>query len=357
MNKNYRRLFFLALTAPMCAHADNGVTVYGVLDVSVAHGTGSVSSSTKMNAGDLWASRIGFRGSEDLGGGLSAHFVLEAGINNDTGAGFATNTNNQVSGATPAGFSFNRQSWVGLAGSWGEIHIGRDYTPTFRQYIQYDPSLGGGLAASQAAFGSLVTFGNPAGIRASNSFGYLLPKLGGWSGHVMYALGENPSGSPASKDGNFYGARLAYAEGPIDVGVAHAVYKLAAVNDYHETVAGGTFTMGQAKLWGLYTINNSGSGNNMKGPMVALSYSFGVDEVRGSISRSKVTSFSGTAIGTANKASLTGIHYLSKRTSLYAQYARVTNSDGGTAVPWVGVAVNGPNGTSSAYEFGLRHLF
>src|SRR5690349_10846341 len=79
--------------------------------------------------GGLSTSRLGFRGTEDLGGGMYAGFWLEASLNPDTGTGRTTNTNNQVSGggianAGSAGIVFDRNSYVSLGGHWGEVRLG-----------------------------------------------------------------------------------------------------------------------------------------------------------------------------------------------------------------------------------------
>ena len=79
----------------------------------------------------MYGSRLGFRGTEDLGGGLNASFWLEAGLNNDNGTGASTSTNNSTStsqaGASGSqGLTFNRRSTVSLASTWGELRLGRD---------------------------------------------------------------------------------------------------------------------------------------------------------------------------------------------------------------------------------------
>src|SRR5262245_61245302 len=90
-----------ACAAAGLSFAQSSVTVFGVLDAALTYTTGSgpVSSSKwQMTNSANSFSRLGFRGTEDLGGGLSAGFWLEAGLMNDTGSGFPTNTNNQASG-------------------------------------------------------------------------------------------------------------------------------------------------------------------------------------------------------------------------------------------------------------------
>jgi predicted porin len=186
------------LAASGAASAQSSVTLFGVVDATVRYvdaGTGgSVWSLT--NSG-YQGSRLGFRGTEDLGGGLSASFWLEAGVNNDNGTGVASNVNNAANGgASPTGtqgLTFNRRSTVSLAGSWGELRLGRDFVPAFWNVGIFDPfgtqGVGANAIFSYAGL-ALLTGGTlnvtSAGVRASNSISYLMPNMGGllWPCHV-----------------------------------------------------------------------------------------------------------------------------------------------------------------------------
>jgi predicted porin len=118
------------LAASGAAMAQSSVTLFGVVDATVRYVDGGTN-------GNIWSltnsgynsSRLGFRGTEDLGGGLSASFWLEAGVNNDNGTGSATSTNNTLAGSGSSntgtqGLTFNRRSTVSLAGTWGEVASG-----------------------------------------------------------------------------------------------------------------------------------------------------------------------------------------------------------------------------------------
>lgn len=123
----------LALVAAGSACAQSSVTIYGVVDVAASYTRGEGSGHRlRLVSGASQQSRLGFRGTEDLGGGMYAGFELEAGLNADTGAGQPSNTNNQASGTGAGGsLSFNRKSVAVLGGPWGEVRVGRDYTPSF----------------------------------------------------------------------------------------------------------------------------------------------------------------------------------------------------------------------------------
>src|SRR5438094_9675793 len=108
-----------SLTLLGTAHAQSSVTIYGIVDAAVEHYTNvdnQGSSRTWMPSlgGGMFPSRLGFKGAEDLGGGLKAIFDLEDGVYVDTGA----NGQNRL---------FGRQAWVGLAGDWGQLTLGRNY--------------------------------------------------------------------------------------------------------------------------------------------------------------------------------------------------------------------------------------
>ncbi|MES2258758.1 MAG: porin [Pseudomonadota bacterium] len=151
------------------------VTLYGLLDEGVEHvhgvslGNGKSGSDYRVGAGTA-ASRWGLRGSEDLGGGLQAVFTLEGGISVDTGA-------------QGQGRLFGRQAWVGLAGDFGTVTIGRQYA--MRYYALLDADIFG---AGAQGLGSIDP-GIP-NARIDNAIAYR-GKLGAFSGGVNYSVGRD----------------------------------------------------------------------------------------------------------------------------------------------------------------------
>ncbi len=166
------------------ASAQSSVTIFGVVDLSLSSvkndGPGN-GTRKSMNSNALNSNRLGFRGVEDLGGGLRAGFHLEGGMANDTG--------------NPAGQTWQRRSTVSLMGGFGEVRLGRDYTPSFWNTTVFDPfgtnGVGSSLNISRAANAS-VNGAVPVAtyVRSNNSVGYFLPALGGLYGQVMVAPGE-----------------------------------------------------------------------------------------------------------------------------------------------------------------------
>ncbi|MDB5873318.1 MAG: gram-negative porin family protein [Ramlibacter sp.] len=342
------------LAAVGAVSAQSTVTLFGVVDATLAHGSGSVASKTQLTNSGYNSSRLGFRGTEDLGGGMSASFWLEAGMSNDDGQGAATNQNNQPSGAGAAvagrqGLTFNRRSTVSLSGSWGEVRLGRDYTPNFWNVASYDPFGYNGVGLTEQS----VNVGGVVYVRASNGIGYFLPgNLGGFFGQFMHYRGENVTGTATSDDGTGNGVRLGYAAGPINVGVAMGRTKYAT-GDITSSSVGGSYDMKVVKLNASITHDKvSGLLPDGRGWLLGFNAPLGVGEARGSYS-----SYQTDAAGTprTRKLALGYIHNLSKRTALYATVARVHNS-GGAAVGLNG-AVTGANENSTGYDFGLRHAF
>ena len=303
-----------AVAAVGAASAQSSVTLYGVLDAAYnnlsATNAGTLSRVTGNGANQ--ASRIGFRGVEDLGGGLKASFVLEAAINVDNGTGSTSVANSTTIGQTltsgtgntganainsalassaggAQGLTFNRRSTVSLAGNFGEVRVGRDLTPSFLNLATFDPFGNVGVgSALNVVLGSLNPAANsvaPPGspkpqIRSSNSIGYITPGgLGGFYGQAMYAFSEVPSNCTAfgvaaagtsltntcagvAGDGKYLGLRGGYANGPMDfaVGYGKTNYASNAINPVGLTQTSGTASTAQFR--GNYTVMNFGGSYN-----------------------------------------------------------------------------------------------
>ncbi|MBG9389364.1 porin [Caenimonas aquaedulcis] len=365
MKKSLIALAALASFAGV-ASAQSSVTLFGIVDATIAYGHGSVANKTQLTNSGYNSSRLGFRGTEDLGGGMSASFWLEAGLNNDDGQGAATNSNNQASGAGAAvagrqGLTFNRRSTVSLAGGFGEIRLGRDYTPQFWNLTVFDPFGTNGVGTTQT-LNSIIT--GVTSVRASNTVGYFLPgNLGGFYGQVQYYMGENLSNAvdtfvpPRStkKDGTGMGIRLGFANGPFNVAFATSKTRYAA-GDVTQSNIGGQYDFGMAKLQAHYSRDkNDGlvvGGATGKGWLIGGLIPVGAGEIRLAYSRYEVNT-----VGTpeSKKWALGYVHNLSKRTALYATVARVNNSGGAASA--LNGSVTGANTNSSGYDFGVRHSF
>ncbi|MBC7601482.1 MAG: porin [Ramlibacter sp.] len=350
------------------AFAQSSVTLFGVVDATLAFGRGNVSNKTALTNSGYNSSRLGFRGVEDLGGGMSASFWLEAGLNNDNGTGAGTNTNNQGTGAAAAaaggqGLTFNRRSTASLSGGWGEARLGRDYSPQFWNLTVFDPFGTNGVGTTQT-LNSIIT--GPTAVRASNSIGYFLPaNIGGFYGQGQYYLGENNSnagvvcttpGVPAgcgstSSDGRGYGIRVGYAAGPFNVAGAFSRTRYLA-GTVHQSNLGGQYDFGVAKLMAHVSRDKNGAVTG-KGWLIGGLVPVGAGEIRAAYSRYRTDVV--VTEPTAKKFALGYVHNLSKRTALYTTYARVKNSGG--AASFLNGAGGLANSSSSGYDFGIRHAF
>ncbi|RZL87472.1 MAG: porin [Variovorax sp.] len=359
-----------ACAAASWACAQSSVTVFGVLDAAVTYTTGSGPVSTSKwqltNSANSF-SRLGFRGTEDLGGGLAAGFWLEAGLQNDTGTGFLTNTNNQASGATGlGGLTWSRRSTVSLSGGFGELRLGRDYTPTFWNTAIFDPfGTGSGIGANQLYFSGLGGLSAPTGTRASNSVGYFLPpNLGGFYGQAMLALGENDSNSVLpgplplrnEDDGDYAGIRLGYLNGPVHLSFAtgRTTY---ATGDLRVSSLGASYTFASLmnlRLMAEYYAESLGAVDG-KGALLGFVLPVGAGEIKGSYARHEREPAGNVPKPTSAKWALGYVYNLSKRSAVYATVARVINSNG-AAQALAGVLTS-PNHAATGTEFGLRHAF
>ncbi len=219
------------------------VALFGVLDANVARfSTSGVASASKLGTDGLTSSRWGMRGSESLGGGLSASFWIEGAHSPDTGAIGSTNTNSQSTGL------FGRRATVSLSGGFGEIRLGRDLTPVFNNLSEFNLFGANGTGNAGALFYPI--FSSVTHVRASNGISYLTPAMSGFYAHPTYALGKNAGNS----DGRYVGARVGYRGGPLSValGTAQTTY---AVGNQTQTTAGASYDLGVVKLTLLYGRN------------------------------------------------------------------------------------------------------
>ena len=104
--------------------AQSSVTLFGIVDAAYSAGKGDKSNKTQLTNSGYNSSRLGFRGVEDLGGGMKAAFHIEGALANDNG--------------NSSGLTFQRRSTVSLEGGLGEVRLGRDYTPHFWNHTVYD---------------------------------------------------------------------------------------------------------------------------------------------------------------------------------------------------------------------------
>lgn len=326
-----------AQTAP----SSSNITLFGVIDLTLNYGKGSLSTAKGLNKDGLAGSRFGVRGNEDLGGGLRASFVIEHGFSPDTGS------------ATPV--FWNRQVLVALGSArLGEIQFGRIYTPTFLVHATYDAFGPQGTAAQQVLLGS-AEFTQPtiagSAIRANNAINYTTPAgLGGFSAQAMVALAEGAA------TGRYNGVRGSWSSGPFAVDLALARYGSPAIGDLKALTLGARYKLGDLSFYGLHDRANSGNSFDTRGTQFSLVWLVGgLTELKASVAQSSRDSATGAAAGTTRRYGIGAVHHLSKRTAVYTSLARASNSDGASTA--LNGATTAANKSSTGMDLGLRHSF
>lgn len=370
-------LALAALTAfAGAASAQSSVTLFGILDLNVRH-IKNDDTRTIMSQDGIASSRLGFRGVEDLGGGLKAGFWLEAGVSADngtTGANVSSVANTRNADGTPkdnsvTGF-FNRRATVSLMGNFGELRLGRDFTPDFWNHTVYDPFGTNGVGSSVNAFGTFN--GATTLLRANNSVGYFLPAMGGLFGQVMVAAGEGQAGQ-GNKN---YSGRLGYAAGPLSVAAAYGKTD-GDYGDWQRFNVGGSYNFGVATVMAQYAQGKGKGGLDdgakqtlwLLGAVVPMgAHTFKISYVDSNSSGGILFGTNGNNNGGLNtQASIDGrdasqiaLGYqydMSKRTALYGNVARVSNDAGARYTAGGGGTNLAAGKDSTGLEVGIRHSF
>ena len=329
------------------ASAQSTVTLFGIVDAAYAHLSAGGKSVKGITNSGLNSSRLGFRGVEDLGGGMKAGFWIEGALSNDDG--------------NAAGQTWQRRSTVSLMGdAWGEIRLGRDYVPHFWNTTVYDPfgTNGVGQAMTYGLAGNVG--GNITNqVRSNNTIGYFLPgNLGGFTGQFQIGFGENAGGV---KTNNYVGGRLGYAAGPLSV---HGAYgKTEGLTDAADVKAlnfGASYNFGVVVPMVFWGQEKAGNGGKVQAWLLGATAPFGQHEVRAAYSRYDIKEPAAVRNNDWNKFAVGYGYNLSKRTQMYATYARVSNKGAQNKTVsnnGLGGVTAAPGGNSTGYELGLRHSF
>lgn len=352
------------------------VTIYGAVSAgyqaSKANTTvNGVSSDVKndgfVSGGAIGGDRIGFKGTEDLGGGLKANFVLEGALNTATGVeGTTTATNAPATNVVTSTTSlFDRESNLGLSGSFGSFTFGRTRALLNKTIISFD-------ALDQQGI-TVVNLNPGAGTRVNNSATYLTPALGGFNLGLQYsALDTGTSTTPAATVGvktTTTGASVGYSAGPFAISLAFGLLNsdqgtgvLQTSTQNSGNALGASYDFGAAKVFGLLTsgkaqantavdtyVNNTENSIGLSVPVGAISLVASL----GRNTRSTVTNNveDGTLSGTGNNYALAAFYNLSKRTVAFVKtgsYLNYTFNGGVLGSNKIG---------TDATSIGLRHSF
>jgi len=298
-----KSLIALAALASTAAFAQSSVTIYGKVDQGFTRAIGADKFSIAQASG----SRLGFRGTEDLGGGLKANFNLEHRFTPDDGASAAT--------------FWNGMSTVGLEGGFGRVDIGRTYAAAFYTALGGDVFGWDGVANNVAATGA-----GTQGVRFANGVFYTSPNFSGFTVRVTHAQKEGTNVKNGSS------VQLAYANGPLSASLATET--TVANNKFN--AFGGAYDLGAAKVNALISKGETAAGVKSDGMTLGLVVPMGALSLKASYATLEVAN-----VKTVQQLGLGMRYALSKRTYIYSSYAN--NSK----------AAAKKNG----FELGLQHNF
>ncbi|WP_231624526.1 porin [Limnohabitans sp. 63ED37-2] len=347
------------------------MTLFGGADLNYRSVTSGTNKFQGMAQDGIYSSRFGVRGEEDLGGGLKANFHFEGGMNPDTG--------------TPGGFNFARKSTIGVAGGFGEVRMGRDYTPLFTiagiadpfgtngvgssynlansvtlassEVTAADVTTAGGFATAATATANAV-YADPNAVRANNSVAYYSPSFSGFTAGLMYSFGSEATGTTNRDAGKMTSLKLQYGNGPLVAALGTQSTKGATDQKakWATTFLAGSYDLGVAKVSAGYKTDkltetdgvNSGS---IKSTILGVAVPMGATTLKASYVARKAEEKIG------NQLAFGAVHDLSKRTSVYGTYSVLKNEEGFGNTVGSAIASDFTGLKSKGFEFGVKHNF
>ena len=357
----------LGLVAAAAAQAQSSVNVYGIVDVALEQvkSIGAQNQTLNRMPGNTGSvpSRLGFRGAEDLGGGLRAVFTLEMGFAPDTGTFSQGNR------------GFGRQAFVGLSGPWGALTLGRQYTMLYWSLLEADqlgPNLygSGSLDAyipNARADNAIAYKGTFSGLTLGATYSFGRDTVNAGSPAGTNCAGESADSSRSCNEGSLlakydtdaWGAALAWDQ--IKGGPGALGGLTSAMNDTRVTANGyvrfAGFTGFKAVAGVLYRDNQASAatprsnlwwvgGSYFVTPLLQLEGQLFQLDYKDSPNQSTLAAARGT-------------YFLSKRTAVYATCGQI-NNDGTLALSASagGAGTNpAPGGSQFAWALGVRHSF
>jgi predicted porin len=354
---------FLALAAASAfaspAKAQSNVTVFGSVDGGLRYHTHANAAGddrlTIGSNGTSYNNRLGFRGSESLGGGYAARFHLEAGFN--LGTGTLDNTSGQL---------FQRTITVGLASPWGAIDVGRQFSVAFKVAAPLSPfgSYYTGVTPLAIAVPGSQTLGTPtastaaanAGVGRFNNDVQYTGTFGSWTARAEYAAGEQ---SASLRNGSAHALGLSYANGPLLVGAVYTRHKpnmgtttAPSWQDRDHWLAGAAYTIGAVRASMAYVddkvATDAAGERHTRWTWGGLEYRLSpVATVTGAYYHTRVSG-GGAASGKRGMFMVGATYALSKRTNYYAEFDASRHR---------GTLLLNTQDSTKAFSAGLNHLF
>ncbi len=368
--------------------------MFGGVDINYRAVRSGDNRFSGLGSDGIYSSRLGVRGTEDLGNGMKANFHLEGALSPDTGLG-----------ASSGGLNFQRRSVVGLEGAFGSVNLGRDYTPLFGVSGVVDPFITNGVGSSYNVMNNLIMIGgtnaaeattfrtgqgqpgttpgtatvftgtvwaDPNAVRMSNSVGYTSPSFNGFSVAAMYSFGTENTGV-ARDAGTGTSIRATYVQGPLVITAANQGTKGGVIGSttaltptptdsqkWTTNFIGASYDFAIFKLSAGYKTDKlSGEplmSDRLKSGIVGVTAPVGPVMLRASYVERRI---GGDKV--ASQAAIGASYDLTKRTALYTNYAQLDNE------PGFGMSVSGTAGSgasmseagrrSRGFEAGVRHIF
>jgi predicted porin len=347
-----KKLIALAVASLVSApaFAQSQVTVGGVVDVYVesAKFSDAVGNQTQMGSGGHTTNRLFFKGSEDLGNGMKANFHLEHQPDPDNGT-------------IGAGNFWQRTATVGLSGNWGAVNFGRQYTPWFSARAANDIFYTAGAGSNYLLEGTAT--------RMSNSIRYDSVKMNGFAFAAGYSFGAGIGAAysdagdelttAGAKDvGRQVSINLTYGNGPLALRYGYNTVRLTSGPDIdrQKNTVNGSYDFKVAKLvagWGSDKTDAGGADFRSWyiGGVIPV---FGKDLVKLEYTRQNVKNVSSMD---SRLIALGYEHPMSKRTTLYATYAKLNNDSGVANSFLTGGGTVAVGFDPSSFQMGLKHAF
>lgn len=317
-------------------YAQSSVTLYGVIDTSIEVTNPGSSWTPRMDSGAYRGSRIGMRGAEDIGSGNQILFDLETGFSSGDGT------------LSTSGTIFNRQAWVGADGHWGQIRVGRQYSPIYIPFKGQLDAFGAGTIASGLNNLSKIT------PYTNNAFTYISPNFYGFSTTLMLALRDSSSGNGLGGDYETF----AYRHGPFRISYAHQ--QTTGTTGLRANLGGVSYRIG--KTTGFVSFfNGDGGSPRYHDDGLSLSARYAVSSrFRASLGYTYMRDRS-TKDNNADQISAACEYDLSPRVMLYASAAMLNNRANGEftlrGVNVTGLTPAYPGATVRGFQFGMIDRF
>ncbi len=321
-----KKLIALAIAAAFSAPAMADVNVYGVVDAAVVRATADgQKSDIQAVSGGLSASRIGVTGAADLNNGMKAVVTLEYGLSTETNSGIAT--------AEASSNVAARQQMLAIAGDFGTVATGYLQTTGYDWGVKFDPFAGSAVSPLSAVTSGFLIGDNAGAARAQRALAYISPDMSGVSVAVNYTTALDGLGNLAQPDAATTGLKTtAYLLSATYTGVQNlaigGVYAAtksdnAGANNDKEYALGASYDLSVVKLFATYQSNKvDNAANSFKAASASAVAPVGPGAVAFSYSRNS------SSAGGAKGMSVAWLQGLSKTTTFYAAYNKVSQDAG-----------------------------